>query len=348
MRPNPIVTVLMAVYNGEQYLRASIDSILNQTFTDFEFLVINDGSTDKTWQIIQEYANQDLRIIPINNQKNVGLTRSLNKGLELAQGKYIARMDADDVSLPQRFTKQVMFMESHPTVGVCGSWMKVIGQRNLNSVIKMPLDNETICCLLLFMTPLLHPSVIMRQESFTKANLLYDSSYQRAQDYELWTRTFKHFALANIPEVLLLYRVHPQQVGQSYTQEQQEATRRIWLSQIKKLGISPTDEEVSLHHIMATARFQGTKKLLLQLEAWLYKLKVANAHSRIYPEPTFSQVLGQRWYLLCGNAGLGFWAWRKFWQSPLSKFAALTWQQTLKLAVKCAIGWQVYKLNRIY
>ena len=122
---NPLVTVLMPVYNGEKYLKEAIESILNQTFKDFEFLIINDGSTDNSVKIIQSF--NDLRIRLIHNESNIGLIKTLNKGLKLSNGKYIARMDCDDVSLPKRLSVQINFMEKHPEIGVCGSWVKIIG-----------------------------------------------------------------------------------------------------------------------------------------------------------------------------------------------------------------------------
>jgi glycosyltransferase involved in cell wall biosynthesis len=125
---SPYVTVLMPVYNTEMYLKEAIDSILNQTFRDFEFIVINDGSTDSTSDIIESYS--DPRIIYLQNEKNLGVATSLNKGLSIAKGTYIARMDGDDVSRCDRLEKQVAFMDANPEIGVCGTWLETIGDRN--------------------------------------------------------------------------------------------------------------------------------------------------------------------------------------------------------------------------
>ena len=145
----PQITVLMPVYNGEKYLRQAVDSILNQTFKDFEFLIINDGSTDKTLAILQEYKNKRVKII--NNKKNIGLTKSLNKGLKLAKGKYIARMDADDISLSNRLRKQIDFLDKHNKIGVLGTQMKIIN--NSNKIVgeyKTPLCHSLIVWNFLF------------------------------------------------------------------------------------------------------------------------------------------------------------------------------------------------------
>ena len=120
-RTAPMVSVLMAVYNAEKYLTEAVESILVQTFADFEFLIIDDGSVDGSAAILEDYAESDERVKVIHNSENLGLTKSLNIGLKLTQGKFIARIDADDVAVPERFEKQITFMDDHPDIGVCGS-----------------------------------------------------------------------------------------------------------------------------------------------------------------------------------------------------------------------------------
>src|SRR5437899_2426865 len=210
MMPAPRVSFLMAVYDGEKYLEEAIRSVLNQTFHDFEFIVINDGSTDGTAEIIERYRRADDRIRAYE-QRHHGLVATLNRGLELAQGEYVARMDADDVSFPERLATQVAFMSAHPEVGICGTWVETMGVPSGN-VQRYPTDDATIRSWLLFESVLAHPSVVMRRELLAKAGLYYDVACIHAEDYDLWVRAARHTALANIPEVLLRYRMHPQQV----------------------------------------------------------------------------------------------------------------------------------------
>ena len=159
----PKVTVLMSVYNGEKHLREAIDSILNQTFGDFEFLIINDGSTDRTADILQSY--QDSRIKIIHNEKNIGLTKSLNKGLKLAKGEYLARMDADDISYPNRLEVQYEYMEKNPNVGIVGSWNDVIDDiGNTIGFWKCNYSSEEIYYILNFRNCLTHCSVLFKKE----------------------------------------------------------------------------------------------------------------------------------------------------------------------------------------
>jgi len=126
MKDEPLISVVMPVYNTEKFVAEAIESILAQTFTDFEIIIIDDCSTDKSWQIIQDFSEKDQRIVTIQNSENQGLARSLNKGLKIAKGQFIARMDADDISMPQRFEIQLDFLKNHPDVGVVGSTVKFI------------------------------------------------------------------------------------------------------------------------------------------------------------------------------------------------------------------------------
>jgi len=206
---NPKVTVIMSVYNGEKYLREAVDSVLRQTFKDFEFLIINDGSTDRTAEILQSY--QDPRIKIINNEKNIGLTKSLNNGLKLAKGEYIARMDADDISMSDRLEKQIAIIEKHDNLGMVACWIKIISGNN-NYVRDWQADREKnspeeIYYTLFFENCIAHSSVLFNKELVFKIGG-YDESFQKSQDYELWSRLSKITKITKIKDVLVLRREH--------------------------------------------------------------------------------------------------------------------------------------------
>ena len=213
---NPKVTVLMPVYNGEKYLREAIDSILNQTFTDFEFLIINDGSTDSSVEIINSYDDSRIRLI--HNEKNLKLVASLNKGMDLARGKYIARMDCDDISLPDRIEKQVIFMDENPDIVVTGTWVENIDiNGDFINIVKPPVGGD-MESLYWRPSPLIHPSVMMQKNIIEKYK--YDLAFMHAEDYELWLRISKKYKIDNIPEVLLKYRIHNCNISKIYRKEQ--------------------------------------------------------------------------------------------------------------------------------
>lgn len=330
---SPKVTVLMPVYNGETYLGEAIKSILNQTFTDFEFLIINDGSSDESLKIINSYKDKRIRLI--SNDKNVGLVNTLNKGIALSCGQYIARMDCDDISLPERLAKQVAYMDSQPEVCVCGTWIRTIGEI-YGDVWDYPSDDSAIRCSLLFGSVIAHPSVIIRKGGLEKYQLFYDARYTHAEDYELWVRCSKYMLLANIPEVLVLYRMHKQQIVKRECQGKEKSASRIRSLQIEDLGVFPTPEEIEIHLALSTWRFQPTYNFVEQADLWLIKLQIANINTSRYPEPAFSETLAEKWFAVCNSAvKLGSRIWKKYWISPLSQSKHLHLSQKLKFAVKC-------------
>ena len=198
------VSVVMPVHNCARYVRTAIDSILNQTFTDFEFIIIDDGSIDGTSSILLETATAPrVRVI---SQENMGLTRSLNKGVALARGKYIARQDADDISLLTRLEMQVDFLETHSDFGLVGSFVELIDEHGaVLQAIEPPIDNDQIQHYLPIRNCFIHGSVMIRKTSFDRVGG-YRIEFPLAQDYDLWLRISESFKVANIPQVLYQYR----------------------------------------------------------------------------------------------------------------------------------------------
>jgi len=213
----------MSVHDGEQYLREAIDSILGQTLKDFEFIIVNDGSTDHTAEIIGSYVDPRIRLM--SNKAKLGLPASLNLGLDVAAGEYIARMDADDVSLPERLAKQVGFMDAHPEVAASGTWAKDIDANGRELGARcLPFD-ERMKCEFWRPSPIVHPSAIIRKSHL--GNLRYDIRLPHAQDYDLWLGLKARHELANLPEFLFLYRVHPASTTSRHRGSQIRSTHEI-------------------------------------------------------------------------------------------------------------------------
>lgn len=214
----PVVTVLLSVYNGERYLGQAIESILRQTFADLEFIIIDDGSTDHTREILQRY--DDPRIVHMRNETNIGLTRSLNKGLKLAQGKYIARQDADDVSLPERLRRQIRFLDEHPQVDLVGSFVAVLSSEGeIITELQPPTENQALQALLLRRNPFCHGSVTLRRAAVERVGG-YREAFVRAQDYDLWLRLAEIGQVANLPDVLYQWRFTPGSVSLRHKRQQ--------------------------------------------------------------------------------------------------------------------------------
>jgi glycosyltransferase involved in cell wall biosynthesis len=213
-QPIPKVSVLMSVYNGSQYLRESIESILNQTFTDFEFIIINDCSTDNTWEILNEYAIQDQRLVLISNPENLGLTKSLNKGLQVAKGEYIARQDADDISLPQRLETQASLLNKHSDIALVSCNIEIINSEGCPiEKYHRSCESDLVGWYLLFYNHLGgHSQVIFRRDIVMNLGG-YCENYRYAQDYELWCRIVKVGKIVILPEFLLQQRRHNQSIS---------------------------------------------------------------------------------------------------------------------------------------
>lgn len=199
------ISVIMPVFNAEKHLKDSIESILNQSCKEFEFIIINDGSTDSSFNIIKKYEKQDKRIIVIS-RKNKGLVESLNDGIKISKGEYIARMDADDISHINRFEKQLRFIEKN-NIDICGTYVDIIGNDNNSEIVNwynIDLDNVSVEEFLLKRGTLCHPSVIINRQTLKKLGL-YSSKYSAAEDYDLWVRALKEKCKFGIVKSKLLY-----------------------------------------------------------------------------------------------------------------------------------------------
>lgn len=224
----PQVSILMPVYNTAPYLREAMDSMLSQTFTDFELIVLNDCSPDNAEEILDTY--DDPRIVRYRGERNVGLANVLNVGIEMARGKYIARMDSDDLSLPNRLKVQVDYLETHPDIDLVSVGMQLFGAKE--EVWTRVSDPEKVKVNALFQSPVLHASSVWRKESFERHGLRFRQDMVPAEDYDLWTRALvRGFKLVNLPDVLYRYRLHPNQATQQKekTFEKVRIVRRNYL-----------------------------------------------------------------------------------------------------------------------
>lgn len=216
----PAISVAMSVYNNDVYLGEAIESILAQSFGDFEFLILNDGSTDGSRAIIDDYAARDHRIRPIHRE-NRGLIVSLNELIEKSRAPLIARMDGDDVALPERFIRQKAFLDAHPDHGMVGSWVTLIGEKGepLGDGGEKPVSAEEIVANLAAGPLFSHPTVIFRTDLVRSAGG-YRAAFRHCEDHELWLRLAGRTRMANLPERLLRYRVYPGQVSKRHFFEQ--------------------------------------------------------------------------------------------------------------------------------
>jgi glycosyltransferase involved in cell wall biosynthesis len=317
----PKVTVIMPVYNGEKYIALAIQSILNQTFPNFELIIINDGSTDTSKKIAESFSDPRIRIL--DQDKNLGLVATRNRGFKEARGEYIALLDADDTTSPDRLEREATFLDTHPNFGLVGSQVRLIDQNGTPTGVKWEesVPSEKLPIRLLFGNCFSQSSLMLRKEALPRE--WYKEGFAPAEDYELWVRILESWKAWNLPTVLLNYRIHGKNTSETKRDMQQKAIETILRSQLEKIGIHPTTEELDIHrkNYAFTGSKEEVKQHIARREQWLQKLKSANETSKKFEVRVFNEVVAERFLTtLLHNANLGLFAWHAFWKSPLSPF----------------------------
>jgi glycosyltransferase involved in cell wall biosynthesis len=232
---NPLVSVLLPVNNSSAYLRQAINSILNQTYQNFELIVVDDGSTDGSKTVLDDIVDQ--RIVRVTRDRNLGIVAALNTGLTKAQGKYIARMDADDMASPDRLSRQVDFLNQHLDVAFVGSWIRCFGNVIRPYIHRYPINHFEIASFLLFENPIAHPSVMIRREMMDQLMQRYSPNFPFVEDWELWSRLILVGKAANIPKVLLHYRIHSQSSNHRSAALQKDSKQQLLARMFQEIGL---------------------------------------------------------------------------------------------------------------
>lgn len=282
----------MSVYNEvPKYLDTAINSILNQTYDNFEFIILNDGSNDDIVKKLELAAQNDSRIKLIHNQLQIGLTRSLNKGLGVAKGEFIARMDSDDFSVPTRFERQLAFFEKHKDIDIIGTGVVSFGAKNIFMSPCNGMGNDEICAELFFTSGLCHPSVMIKKSFLDNNGLTYDGKVKKGQDYDMWERCSEYGKLAVMDEVLLFYRIHDKQITSQFKSEQVTTAEMVMKRRLSRLGIAPTDDEYKAH---LTLKGVSNEANLKSVELWAEKIIKANNCAGLVEKTTFIENINKR------------------------------------------------------
>lgn len=264
----PKISVIMPAYNAEKYIAEAIDSILGQTFGDFEFIILNDCSTDRTEEIILSY--DDPRIVYLKNEQNMGVAATLNRGLEIAKGEYIARMDADDISLPERFEKQTTMLNKDCLLAAIGSNAIIFNEDGTKQYTNVPVGFRNIKITMPISNPFIHPAMMMRKSMLT--GLEYDSVFEGREDYRLWMCLSQRYAMDNLPDRLLKYRYHTNQVTQKQDPHKQHKHFYLKKCYFKELAVDISDDMAEALCIAAYFGHVIDKKQAYDLKAGLLLL----------------------------------------------------------------------------
>jgi glycosyltransferase involved in cell wall biosynthesis len=323
-----LISVVMTVYNGQEFLFDSITSILDQSFDNFEFLIVNDGSKDNSDQIIRSFA--DPRIKYFSFKENTGVINRLNFAIENSKGRYIVKMDQDDISFKDRLLSQFNFMENNLHVGVCGTYVKLFGGKE--GIWKMPTRDAEIKASLINGCPFCHPSVILRKSVLVENNIKYSYGYNLTDDYDLWIQLAEVTSFANIALPLLHYRISENQVSHLRKSEQQEQIlflrKRILANFI---DISDSQFRSIFHNVPIKTNLKKSEiDSILNIIAKLSHSNLLKGH---YTKSSFDKQLGYNLLsVLCRNDKI--WMTHVFWAYKNGFFWGLTFRMTLGLINK--------------
>lgn len=285
----PAITVLMPNFNNEKFLKEAIESILNQTFKYFVFLIIDDGSTDGSVEIIKSYT--DSRIVLIQKEKNSGIVDALNIGLKKIDSKYIIRMDGDDISTPDRFETLFDFMEQNLEVGICGSQMQYFG--NDNSVTNYYLNREKIKARFIFNSGVSHPASIFRTTVLKENNFLYRNNHPYMEDYDLFFRMKNYTLFANIDKTLYYYRLLEHNSTVKNRETLFERYRNLYKDTLCELSINHSKKNIEIHlefFIKPSLTFT-----INEYKQWVNYLILQNKKTGVYPQKAFEEILNEKW-----------------------------------------------------
>ena len=291
-----LISVIMSNYNTpELFLTAAIESVLSQTYKNFEFIIIDDCSTDDSLKIIESYSDERIKIL--KNERNLGITKSLNRGLKIASGEYIARMDSDDICYPQRFERQIEFLRSNPGYIVCGTGIEQIDEWgnlriNKQQCRDIPEREEYQIYLLFANNPnIVHPTAMFNHGLLIENQITYDENYVLAQDYRMWVTCSEYAECGNVPEILLKYRVHSKAVSNERREKQRLFALNNIKEQLKKLSIELPKEYEHIHENFLFSRCPYS----IEYKKWIMLIIKQNQKYHVYNQKKLEQILWRKW-----------------------------------------------------
>ncbi|MCX7547128.1 glycosyltransferase family 2 protein [Xanthomarina sp. F1114] len=327
----PLLTVIMPVYNGEKFLKESIDSILSQTFSDFILLVLNDNSSDATAEILDNYKKQDSRVLVITKTKNEGPANLRNEGIEKAKTEFIALLDADDIALPTRLEKQLDYLKAQPEVGVCGTWFTFFGTKS--KTVKHEVSHEALKVQFLHSCGIGNPTVMFRKSVL--GNLRFEHQYVPAEDYGLWSQLIHKTQFHNLPESLLKYRWHDENISQTKEANLRKSEVLIKTKQLEHLNIQPSDPNLLFYiNAVSLQRKQATNTIIKTIQAAADLLE-RNKKLKIYNQQLFETHINRTIIRSIRNASNYNREFYKYIKSESGFFNVLKTTDKVALYFKC-------------
>lgn len=296
MMVNPKVSVLMASRNNIEYLSRSIESILSQSFSDFEYIILDDWSEENCVDEVRKFKDNRIKLITFTNR--TGISNLLNYGISISKGKYLARMDNDDISLPDRLKCQVDFMERNDDTDICGTrYFRIDEDDNLINLHNGKYtDSEIKIALMLGETSIHHPTAMIRRSSLIKSGIRYEPEYDSAEDFRLWCRCSYTMKFANLPIPLFKYRIHPKSTSVEFSNTQREIARQILKQHLKNFEIQFSQRELACHYQYSLSQNEIiSDNFMHEIDLWHKKLKRFFMNNRIFDNDIFECMINEKY-----------------------------------------------------
>ncbi|OGS70082.1 MAG: hypothetical protein A3G95_01055 [Flavobacteria bacterium RIFCSPLOWO2_12_FULL_31_7] len=326
------LTVIMPVYNGEKYLKEAVDSVLNQTFADFDLLILNDNSSDGTASILEEYAQKDARVVVVTKTSNEGPANLRNEGIDKANTPLIALLDADDIALPTRFEKQIHVLEANEDLALCGTWFTIFGDKK-EKVIKHAVEHEDLKVQFLHSCGLGNSTVMFKKSAIK--NLRFEHEYVPAEDYGLWIEFISNSKFYNLPESLVRYRWHPGNISQTKEENLRIAEIAIKKRQLTRLGIDQNSEN-AIYYVNAVClkRKQSFEDIKKTISA-SYELLEKNRNLNFYCQNIFQKHIDRGIVRTIRNAKKYNMDYFKYIKNESGYFSKIKFLDKIVLFFKC-------------
>lgn len=284
------ISIIVPMYNVASFLKETLDSILNQTFTDFELLLIDDCSMDNTLEIAYSFSDPRIRII--KNDKNSGAGATRNKGIELAQSAYIAFCDADDIMFPNRLEEQYNFMEQHPDIDICGSFVKLINEKgNITGKFTFPVKHDKIAVEMFLRCAFQQSTAFIRSRSFKQSGLKYKENHY-AEDYDLWANAVKKLKFHVIPHFLMYYKISDSQISSASFGKQQRDAFLVYKQMMEELGVHYNERIIELHYELAHRKKRTLpKEWIKEYEIFCRECLLKNKSVKLYKHNLWKQAI---------------------------------------------------------
>lgn len=335
MDSKPLVSVIVPVYNGARYLHEAVESLRSQTLAEIEIIAVNDGSTDETPLILDKLAACDARLRVIHQLKS-GIAVAMEQAIQIANGNYIARMDADDIAQKDRLEVQYNFMKKTPQTGLCGTWAQTFGDGVVPTRIEWPCAWDELVSWFVFNFSFCNPTLMMTRQVATDPRIRFDRSVGSADDYAFAVDVSRHYRIVNIPKVLLRYRKHPSQVTNREHASQVAFADEIRRRQLAFLGVHADQDDLQTHNSLGQWNISKGWDYVERVAGWLERLMACNRAGDIFPKLAFEKVLGLYWLATCQrNAQYGLRIRERFYQSELSTTYAQSFREKLRFLATC-------------